>query len=213
MRRKKSNGFTKRKKPIINKIRDFKKDFLTLPNMLTTARIVATPLILWLIFVNTFSSRNTALITYFLASWTDFFDGYLARKLNSVTVTGKLLDPLADKFNVLLPLLVFLYLKEISLLLVILIFARELYMFGIRNMAMENNLVIAAEMGGKIKTMFQMFGIGFLITHETLFKMIFGDTISANSMGSTLLWSSILFSYFSAYSYTLKLKRKLFENR
>ncbi len=197
-------------KKILTKMKDFKKDMLTLPNLLTALRIAAVPFILWMACVNSVLSRNTATILYFIMCWTDFFDGYLARKYNIVSTTGKLIDPLADKFNVLLPLIVFLAQKEVSLILVLLIFVRELYMFGVRNLAIENNIIIPAGPGGKIKTILQMLGIGFLLATPELFHFILRFEGNPNPIGRVLLWVSLIFSYQSAYVYSAGLKKKLF---
>ncbi len=197
---------------IFSKIRDFKKDVLTIPNLLTAIRIGAVPLILWLLYLDSTTARIWAAVTYSLASITDFFDGWIARKYGMITVTGKLLDPLADKFIVLLTLVVLLDKAEVALLPVLLILAREFYIFGIRALAVENGLVISAGQGGKWKTTFQMVAIPFLILDRRVFIELFNRDWNLPYWGNILLWISVFFALQSAWVYTLTLKRRLFES-
>lgn len=197
---------------IFSKLRDFKKDVLTVPNLLTAIRIGAVPLILWLLYLDSTSARIWAAITYSLASITDFFDGWIARKYGLVTVTGKLLDPLADKFIVLLTLVVLLDKAEVALLPVLLILAREFYIFGIRGLAIENGLVISAGQGGKWKTTFQMVAIPFLILDRRVFIEFFNRDWDLPYWGNILLWISVFFALQSAWVYTVTLKRRIFEH-
>jgi len=215
-KKKKKRGKEKRKgnpdkTVILNKINSFRKDILTLPNFLTSIRILFVPFVLWFVYVDTTIFRLLAFIIYTIASVTDYFDGYIARKQHSVSVTGKLLDPLADKFIVLLTLVLFLYMREISLLPVLLILARELYIFGVRNIAVESGLVIAAGASGKIKTVFQMFAIPFFILKDDVFFELMGWQWPNVTIGTILLWISLYFSYYSAYKYTFGLKKRLFD--
>ena len=214
LRRKKEktnrNGF--RRPKIFSKLRDFKKDVLTLPNLLTAIRIGAVPLILWLLYQDSASSRVAAALVYAVAGFTDYLDGYLARKYGEVTVTGKLLDPLADKFIVLLTLVMLLDKAEVELLPVLLILAREFYIFGIRALAVENGLVISAGQGGKWKTTFQMIAIPLLILDRRVFIEFFNRDWDLPYWGNILLWISVFFALQSAWVYTVTLKRRLFES-
>lgn len=210
---KKKNQKPKKERKIFNKLKSFKKDVLTLPNLLTTIRIILVPVVLALIYTNTTATRVTALFLYIAASITDYLDGYYARKLESVTITGKLLDPLADKFIVLLTLVVLLKMQEVDLLLVLLILAREFYIFGIRALATEQGLLIAAGQDGKIKAAIQMIAIPFIIASPKVWTDVIGTPFNTPFIGAVLLWISVFFSYQSALDYTLKLKRKIFETR
>jgi len=208
MKRKKIpwNGGAKRRK-LFSKLRDFRQDVLTIPNLLTAVRIVAVPLILWLLYHDDTAMRLWAMAVYVLASVTDFFDGWVARRYNTISTTGKLLDPLADKFIVLLTLVVLVYDHEVQLLPVILTLAREFYIFGIRALAVEHGLIISAGRGGKWKTTFQMFAIPLLILGGRVLP-----EWDLALWGNTLLWISVLFALQSAAVYTLTLKRRLFES-
>jgi len=196
-----------RRSKILTRLKNFKEDVLTLPNLLTAIRIGAVPIILALLYHDTLTMRAWAVAVYILASITDFFDGWVARRYNTVSVTGKLLDPLADKFIVLLTLVVLVYKHEVQLLPVILLLAREFYIFGIRVLAVENGLLISAGQGGKWKTTFQMVAIPFLIIGNRI-----TPTWDIVFWGNLFLWISVFFAIQSGWVYTLTLKRRLFES-
>ena len=149
-------------------------------------------------------------IFYTIATVTDFFDGYLARKSGTVSVSGKLLDPLADKFIVNLTLVLLVSMQEISAWPVIIILAREFYIFGIRSLAMEHDLVIAADIWGKTKTMLQMFALPFFMINQKTLLDLTGINWNPSGVGYFLIWSSIVFSLISAFTYTREVKRKIF---
>ena len=98
-----------------------------------------------------------------MASITDWFDGYLARKNNLVTNFGKFMDPLADKLLVCSALICMIELDRLPAWFVIIIIAREFIISGFRLIAAENGVVIAANYWGKFKTTFQMLMIILLI--------------------------------------------------
>ena len=205
---KKVKGAGKRK--IIDKLRNFKQDVLTIPNLLTSIRIILVPVVLLFIWFNTPVMRLWSWIFYTIATVTDFFDGYLARKSGTVSVSGKLLDPLADKFIVNLTLVLLVSMQEISPWPVIIILGREFYIFGIRSLAMEHDLVIAADIWGKTKTMFQMFSLPFFMINQATLLDLTGIDWDPSGVGYLLIWSSIVFSLISAFTYTRDVKRKIF---
>lgn len=199
-----------KKGKIIDRLRNFKQDVLTIPNLLTSIRIILVPVVLLFIWLDTPVMRLWSWIFYTVATVTDFFDGYLARKSGTVSVSGKLLDPLADKFIVNLTLVLLVSMQEISPWPVIIILGREFYIFGIRSLAMEHDLVIAADIWGKTKTMLQMFALPFfMINQKTLLSLVNIDW-DPSGVGYLLIWSSIVFSLISAFTYTRSVKRKIF---
>ncbi len=201
----------KKKTVIFRKLVSWEQDMLTLPNMLTFIRILFVPFVLWMLYTNTPLHRFIAFILYTIATLTDFFDGYLARRYNSVSHTGKMLDPLADKFIVNLTLVLLVAMNEVPVLPILIILAREFYIFGVRNIAMENKLLIPAGASGKIKTFLQMFAIPCFILDKNTFSALFGISLDIRYAGLILLWGSILFSLTSAYSYSRQVKRLLFK--
>ena len=106
------------------------------------------------------------MLVFLIASMTDFLDGYLARKNNEVTDLGKFLDPIADKMLI-NSMMVFLALNFVSLashqrfafFLVIIMIIRDLVVDGLRFMVAKKNVVVAANIFGKLKTVTQMVAI------------------------------------------------------
>lgn len=138
---------------------------MNLPNKLTLLRVIMIPFYLVFQLFDFWPgiTRWIALAIFIVASLTDMLDGKIARKYNLVTNFGKFMDPLADKLLVCSALICFVYLGKLSPWIVIIIIAREFIISGFRLVASDNNVVIAASMWGKFKTVFQMVMIGFLI--------------------------------------------------
>lgn len=136
-------------------------------NKLTIARMIIVPFLV--IFLLTGwggeANRYISLTLFVVASVTDWFDGYLARKNNLVTNFGKFMDPLADKLLVCSAMICMIDLKRLSAWFVIIIIAREFIISGFRLIAAENGIVIAANYWGKFKTASQMIMIILLILH------------------------------------------------
>ena len=137
------------------------------PNKLTIARMIIVPFLV--IFLLTGwggeANRYISLTLFVVASVTDWFDGYLARKNNLVTNFGKFMDPLADKLLVCSAMICMIDLKRLPAWFVIIIIAREFIISGFRLIAAENGIVIAANYWGKFKTVSQMIMIILLILH------------------------------------------------
>ncbi len=138
---------------------------MNLPNKLTILRVIMIPF--FLIFMLTDfmgeSSKYIALALFVIASFTDFLDGYLARKYKLVTNFGKFMDPLADKLLVSAALISFVELQTLPAWIVITIISREFIISGFRLVASDNGVVIAASYWGKFKTVTQMIMIILLI--------------------------------------------------
>ena len=111
------------------------------------------------------ANRYISLTLFVVASVTDWFDGYLARKNNLVTNFGKFMDPLADKLLVCSAMICMIDLKRLPAWFVIIIIAREFIISGFRLIAAENGIVIPANYWGKFKTASQMIMIILLILH------------------------------------------------
>ena len=137
------------------------------PNKLTIARMIIVPFLV--IFLLTGwggeANRYISLTLFVVASVTDWFDGYLARKNNLVTNFGKFMDPRADKLLVCSAMICMIDLKRLPAWFVIIIIAREFIISGFRLIAAENGIVIAANYWGKFKTASQMIMIILLILH------------------------------------------------
>ncbi len=138
---------------------------MNLPNKLTVLRVLMIPFFLFFIlFSPIYSGYNYIAIAIFLiASFTDFLDGYIARKHNLVTNFGKFMDPLADKLLVSSALIALTALNELNVLVVIIIISREFIITGFRTVASDAGIVIAASKWGKLKTISQMIMIPYIM--------------------------------------------------
>lgn len=145
---------------------------MNLPNKLTIFRIILIPFLLIFILFDFIPldiqiRRYIATLIFIVASATDALDGHIARKYNLITNFGKFMDPLADKLLVTSTMIALISIEDaivpLKAWVVILIIAREFFMTGFRTIAMEKNVVIAAGNSGKLKTIFQMFMIIFLL--------------------------------------------------
>ena len=141
---------------------------MNLPNKLTMLRVILVPVFMVFAALCRYGTQDfnaglmlAAGIVFAVASFTDFLDGYLARKNNLVTDFGKFMDPLADKC---LTTAAFLYMLADGVchpvVLAVILF-REFAVAGVRMLAAETGTVIAANMWGKVKTVLQMLTIIF----------------------------------------------------
>lgn len=134
---------------------------MNLPNKLTMLRVFLIPFFLLFVYFSFPFHYMLALIVFTVASITDALDGKIARERNLVTNFGKFLDPLADKVLVLAALSVFVELPQIHVGAVplIIISAREFMVSGLRLLAADSGVVVAAGIWGKLKTAFTMVSI------------------------------------------------------
>ena len=144
-----------------------RQDILNLPNILTLFRIVLIVPVCVLVFAGDPVSVFIAVLLFFIASLTDWVDGYIARRQGLVSITGKFLDPLADKLLVMAVMVMMLPMGRIPSWLVIILLARELTISGLRAIAATEGYVISAGAGDKLKTSFQMAGLLGLMVHYT----------------------------------------------
>ena len=117
------------------------------------------------------TTRIISFAIFAVASITDYFDGYIARKYNIVTNLGKLLDPLADKILVISALMVFVKYDKLSLWIALIIISRELLVTGLRSIAAAEGKIIAAEKLGKLKTVTQMIALCIMIIFNFSYKI------------------------------------------
>ncbi|HEX2679309.1 MAG TPA: CDP-diacylglycerol--glycerol-3-phosphate 3-phosphatidyltransferase [Polyangiales bacterium] len=183
--------------------RTFREDALNLPNLLTFARVLAIPLVLWLMAQETRVGNFWATMAYSAAAVTDFIDGYLARRMGLTSLLGKFLDPLADKLIVLATLVMMVELGHVPALPVLIIAGRELSITALRTIAISEGVVIAASRGGKDKTAVQMVALVALILHDT-YMLDFGfyrGVVDLNAVGLGLLYLSVVFALTSGGEY------------
>ncbi len=180
-----------------------RQDIVNIPNLLTLFRIVLIPVVCLFIYTGDPLSCMIATLLFVIASITDWLDGYIARRQGLVSMTGKFLDPLADKLLVMAALMMLVPLGRMAAWLVIVIVSRELAVSGLRSLAAGNGLIIAAGEGGKFKTAFQMTGLIGLIIHYTYdINFIFASyPINFHRTGYWLLAISTVFSLHSGWEY------------
>lgn len=143
---------------------------MNLPNKLTMLRIFMVPVFIIFLMCTVFGEADKwiALTIFIVASFTDLFDGKIARSRNLVTNFGKFMDPLADKLLVCSAMICFIELGMLKAWYVVIVIAREFIISGYRLVASDNGRVIAASYWGKIKTVVSMIMIGFLIADVDL---------------------------------------------
>ncbi len=166
-----------------------------LANQLTLARIFFVfPIVLLLYFPGKITCILAAVL-FGIASITDFLDGHIARKSNMVTSFGKFLDPLADKLLICSILIMFVELGWVPAWVTIVIIVRELAVTGLRAMAIDEGVVIAADKYGKLKTVMQIVAIVPLLIHYPFFG------IDVHMLGNFLLYIALVLTIFSGLNY------------
>lgn len=180
---------------------------LNLPNFLASIRIVLAPLMFWVILNPQVFTENGFDITwnyYFasllfvLASVTDFFDGYIARQWNQMTLLGAIIDPLADKMLTLAAFLGLMVMGDASPWAIYIIIVRELFITGIRTVAVGEGVNVKASWAGKVKTVAQMIAIGFLLMHWPF--------------GNALLWFAVFLTLYSGFEYLWAFRKALLKD-
>lgn len=190
-----------------------------LPNRLTFFRMLMIPVVVlalyfaegtppwpWLLAWQPYLG-HIACWTFVIASITDFFDGYIARKRNIVTVFGSFLDPIADKFLVVSALIMLMALGRVNEIIVIILVLREMYMTSLRLLAMTESVDVPVSNMGKWKTTVQMVATPMLMIYDDFLGL---DLIL---IGTALMYIAALLSMWSALKYSLSMIKKLQENR
>ena len=184
---------------------------MNLPNKISIARIALIPVFIAFYYLEVIPHNFLyATIVFAVAAFTDFLDGYIARKNNLVTDFGKFLDPIADKILVSTALIIMLVpcfgdaiLPWYASICVAVILARELMVSGFRLIAAGKGKVIAADRSGKIKTFLTDIAILVLLVSADLTGMPF--TI-VNSLGQVLFYASTLLTIYSGIECLVKNK-------
>lgn len=178
------------------------KQLMTWPNILTGMRFLMIPLMVFLLTLEqTVLIAFLAWLIFALAAFTDWLDGYLARKFHSESVLGKLMDPLADKLLVTAALIMLIPLERIPAWVCLIIIAREIFITGIRGLAASKGVVVAADNLGKIKSNFQYYGVGLLIFPLDLLPIPY-----QYESAMMLIYISVALSIWSAANYTYNLR-------
>ena len=172
---------------------------LNLPTALTLSRIVLIPVFMFTVYMHPLFGA----FIFSIASLTDFLDGYLARRSGDVTKFGIILDPIADKFLVISALIVLVDMERLAAWIAITIIVREFLVTGLRVVALSKDIVIPAEIGGKIKTTTQIIAILCLILGRSIFDIDLYD------IGLVLIWAALFLSIISGIQYTISFGKKI----
>ena len=171
-----------------------------LANYLTISRVAMIPVIMFFLYFDSRATSFIASLLFFIASLTDWVDGYIARKNKLITVFGKFLDPLADKLMVISIMIMLIPLGRIDAWIVVLIIAREMTITGLRSIATTEGIVIAAGNLGKYKTGFQLASLIGLTMHYEYYGFDF------HYYGTILLWIALVLTLWSGYDYLRQFK-------
>lgn len=174
------------------------RDLFNLPNLFTLLRLALIPVLLAFLTDPRPASSVAAAITFFVASLSDFLDGYFARRYGLTTTLGKILDPLADKLIVAGALIMLVAMNRephLPAWIAVLVITREIAVTGLRVIALTHGLVVEAETLGKYKMILQMFALHALLLHYP-----FGG-IDFFSVGLYFLWLALGVSLWSGFEY------------
>ncbi len=138
------------------------------PNKLTIARIILSPIFMVFFLVENVYCRAASLLIFAVASLTDLWDGYLARKYNIITGFGKFMDPLADKILTSTAFISFAALGYVQPWMIMLIIIREFFITGLRSLAAYRGMVISPSLSAKFKTVLQMVTIVAILLYINL---------------------------------------------
>ena len=176
------------------------------PNILAFIRILMAPVMFWVILTPEYFTDQgihiswvyyLASLLFVLASTTDFFDGYIARMLDQATLLGKILDPLADKMLTIGAFLALMMTGDANPWAIYIIIVRELFITGLRTVAVAEGIDVGASFAGKVKTVTQMIAIGFLIMHWDLLDFV------PFAVDNALLWFATFLTVYSGAEYIM----------
>src|SRR4030065_1183040 len=172
---------------------------LSLPTVLTLSRIFLVPVFIFFVYQHQIAGA----LIFGIASITDYLDGYFARHSGEITKLGIILDPLADKFLVVSALIVLVDMERLPAWIAIVIIVREFLVTGLRAVALSQNVIIPAEMGGKIKPFVPIIAMLCLILTGSIVDIDLYD------IGIILIWIDLALSVISGIQYTLSFWKRI----
>ena len=179
---------------------------MTPPNIVTLFRIATAPILIWILMYTGPAASWAAAGVFFVATVSDYFDGYLARSYDSVSTLGKFLDPMADKLIVMTALIMLTgmtRMPHVPAWMVVVLVSREIMVTGLRAVAAAEGLIVAAEELGKYKMVLQSIAIHGLLIHYTYFHV---DFFAA---GMFILWIATAVSVWSGIDYYVRVLKAL----
>ena len=189
---------------------------MNLPNKITTFRMICVVFIAILLLIPTEGvlvvpfcelpiTSVIAWVLFIIASISDFIDGYIARKYQMVTDYGKFMDPIADKLLVNTVLIILSAYGVIPVICVIIMIARDTIVDAVRMNAVRKNIVVAANIFGKLKTVLQMVALIFLLINDFGFSTLL-NLPEGLYIGQILLYLATVASFASGVIYLIQNK-------
>lgn len=183
---------------------------INIPNLLTWLRILLIPVFVTVFYLsdstlNPHLKNLIATAVFLLAAWTDWLDGYLARKLNQTSAFGAFLDPVADKLMVAAALILLVKLGRADAVIAFIIIGREITISALREWMAKvgESKSTAVSILGKVKTSFQMLSITLLLYYEPIYGL------DLQLIGSMLLYMAALLTLWSMGYYLMMAMQKL----
>ncbi|MBP3653394.1 MAG: CDP-diacylglycerol--glycerol-3-phosphate 3-phosphatidyltransferase [Clostridia bacterium] len=177
-----------------------KKNWMNLPNLLTSIRILLVPVLLAAFFGSPKDRQLPSLIIFLVAGLTDCIDGYIARKFNQITSLGKILDPIADKLLTTSTLLCLAWLKAINWVALGVIVVKEMYMAWGAAKCLRRKITIQADIYGKVATL--------LFYPAVILCWPWHGNLVLGSIGRVLIYISLVCSVVAAVHYTIDSVKK-----
>lgn len=188
---------------------------MTISNKITISRIILVPVMILMIYIPPLRKIDTIFnldlgellfaILFVIASFTDFLDGYLARKRNEITTFGKFLDPIADKVLVLSGMLYIITYKtnyDWWWILVVIVLFREFTVSALRMIAAKEDLVIAAGFSGKLKTVVLMIAMTMILFNNFGLDHFMDD--NAHYISDVLFYIGVALTAYSGFDYVYR---------
>ncbi len=176
-----------------------------LPNFLTLGRLVLVPPIIFLLFFPGKAPSALAAFLFFVASLTDFFDGFIARRLKVESSFGQFLDPIADKVLVTSALIMLIALDRVDAWIVMLIISREVAVSALRATTKTWDTTLKPSWVGKWKAFFQFAAIVPLIIN---YKYTIIIPIDFHEVGTWILYCALALTLWSGVDYFVKFYRE-----
>jgi CDP-diacylglycerol--glycerol-3-phosphate 3-phosphatidyltransferase len=167
----------------------------SLPNLLTLVRMAVVPILMVLLAMPGPRVCLVAAFLFLAAVLTDLVDGVIARRYNQITTIGKFLDPVADKVLIVSVLVLLVGLGWVPAWVAVVMIARDILVTGLRAVAAEKGMVIAADRYGKLKTVMQSIALVPLIYHYPFLG------IPMHSIGLIFIYVSLALSVYSGWNY------------
>jgi CDP-diacylglycerol--glycerol-3-phosphate 3-phosphatidyltransferase len=183
-----------------------------IPNLLSLFRIALVPIVVAVLESPDPESRAIAGGLFIVACITDYLDGWLARRRQSMTVLGQFLDPLADKLLVVAVLIMLASVPpepRVPAWMVVVIVLREFAVTGLRGIASRSGVVVPAEELGKYKMIFQIFALTGLLVHYRYPIPATSLVVDFHLAGMLFLWVALVVAVWSAIDYYVRVLRQI----